>query len=165
MIHNRSKRAQYFAEQKARHQAAIFSARQAIQNGTASEDELDFIMREDAEEARIKEFTEKRAQKKGVFKTIKGWMFSGLKTEEDALVGNGETLKEVDKNAGEHSSDIVKAAIEDRKMALQDIAKKAFTEEKERQKNGGPLDRLGTSKDELDEPPKSGGWTSFMTRK
>lgn len=57
-------------------------------------------------------------------------------------------------------------AVDERKERLQDSAKKAFADEKERQRTGGPLDRLGTSPESSDEPPKSGGgWTSFMTRK
>lgn len=85
MIHNRSKRAQWFTEQKARHSAAVYSARLNIENGTATETEIDFIDREEAEEARVQEFLAKKAAKKGVFRTVKEWMYSGMKTGEEGL--------------------------------------------------------------------------------
>jgi hypothetical protein len=163
MIHNRSKRAQYFTEQKAKHQAAVYNARLAIQHGTATEAEIDFIMREDIEEARLKELTEKRTQKKGVLKTVKEWMFSGLENEETGdHARESETRQKPDAYGEKDDRKSAVKVIEDGKTALQDSAKKAFAQEKERQISGGPLDRIGTLSDE---PPKSGGWTSFMTRK
>jgi len=78
-----------------------------------------------------------------------------------------DSLSEEDDGLGERESDIIRA-IEDKKLAIQEKAKKAFADEKVRQRTGGPLDRLGTSADNTgsgEAPPKSGGWTSFMTRR
>lgn len=163
MIHNRSKRAQWFQEQKAKHESAVFNARMKIQNGTASDDDIDFIMREEVEEARVQEFLRKKAEKKGVFKTVKEWMLGGLKTAYDDENQTPKLWNEkplADTNTGSAAE-----TIEEKKVVIQSKAKKAFAEERERQRNGGPLDRLGTSVDEVDVPPKSGGWTSFMTKK
>jgi hypothetical protein len=173
MIYNRRKRREFFAEQKAKHQAAMHEARVAINHGIATESQAEFIAREEAEDARVASLKEEKAQK-GIFKTAKQWLFFGLKSQEEGSdVGSSgsrlgyEALSEEDDGLGERESDIVRA-IEDKKIAIQEKAKGAFADEKERQRTGGPLDRLGTSVDNTgsrEEPPKSGGWTSFMTRR
>lgn len=79
-----------------------------------------------------------------------------------------ESLCEEDDALGERESDIIRA-IEDKKEAMKNQVKKAFAEEKERQRTGGPLDRIGTPATENpaleEERPKSGGWMSFITRR
>ena len=76
-----------------------------------------------------------------------------------------EALSEEDDSLGERESDIVRA-IEEKKLAIAAKAKQAFAEEKERQRTGGPLDRLGMETEgNTVEPPKGGGWTSWMTRR
>ena len=79
-----------------------------------------------------------------------------------------ESLCEEDDALGERESDIIRA-IEDKKEAVKNKVKKAFAEEKERQRTGGPLDRIGTPATEhaaLEEQrPKSGSWMSFITRR
>ncbi len=110
--------------------------------------------------------------KKGIFKRGKDWLFSGLKKEEEGEnFGSSErrlgyeALSEEDDSLGERESDIIRA-IEDKKMAIVVKTKQAFAEEKERQRTGGPLDRLGTQTEgNAVEPSKSGGWTSWITRR
>ena len=173
MIYNRRKRAQFFQEQKALHAAAIHNARLAIEQGSASEEDIDFIRREDEETARAERIKKEKAEKKGIFAKTKTWLFSGLKKEEEGDdVGTSErrigyeSLSEEDDGMGERESDIIRA-IEEKKEAVKGKAKLAFADEKERQKSGGPLDRIGKPAVDgsEDERPKSGGWTSFMTRR
>lgn len=169
MIYNRKKRAQFFEEQKAIHQNAIYRAREAITAGIATEEDIKFIKREEEHEVDLAERARAKAAKKGVFTKGKEWLFAGLKKEEEGSdLGSSEkrlgfeSLSEEDDGLGERESDIVRA-IEDKRSAFAGKAKKAFAEEKERQRSGGPLDRIGTLS-QPDEKPKSGGWTSFMTR-
>ena len=175
MIYNRRKRAQFYEEQKGSHVAAVHSARLAIENGSASEADIEFIQREDEETARIEKVKREKAEKKGIFATTKTWLFSGLKKEEEGDdVGTSErrigfeSLSEEDDGLGVRESDIIRA-IEDKKDSVKDQVKQAFANEKERQKSGGPLDRMGTHTTENGgaegERPKSGGWTSFLTRR
>ena len=174
MIHNRRQRAKFFEEQKAKQAAAIYSARQAIDSGHATEEQINFINMEDAHTARLEAERRAKAEKKGIWTTYKEWLFSGLKKEEEGDdVGSSErrlgyeAMSEEDDSLGERESDIVRA-IEDKRTAIAEKAKQAFKDEKERQETGGPLDRLGTETEGVDvgdEKPKSGSWTSFMTRR
>lgn len=168
MIHNRRKRAEFYAEQKALKDSAIYTAKAAISSGIATEEQLAFINREEEHQAQLDAAEKAKREKRGVFARGKEWLFSGLKREEEGEdVGSSErrlgyeALSEEDDSLGERESDIVRA-IEEKKMAITAKAKQAFTEEKERQRTGGQLDRLGTAP-EGEESPKSGGWTSWIT--
>lgn len=173
MVYNRRKRAQFFEEQKGLHAAAIHRARAAIEQGSASEEDIEFMRREDEEAARIERSNAEKAAKKGVFARSREWLFYGLKKDEegedesnDRTIGPASLSRE-DDGLGVRGSDIVRA-IEDKKEKVGDKVRNAFAEEKERQRRGGTLDRLGTPATEItaseDDRPKSGGWTSFMGR-
>ncbi|KAF4621545.1 hypothetical protein G7Y89_g14529 [Cudoniella acicularis] len=173
MIHNRRKRAEFFAEQKALHTSAMQNAQRALEFGTATEDQIAFLSREREHDAQVAALEKTKAEKKGIFKRGKEWLFSGLKKEEEGEdVGTSERrlgyegLSEEDDTLGERESDIVRA-IEEKKMAISEKVKQAFENEKEKQRTGGPLDRLGTAPKDgaSEEQPKAGGWTSFMTRR
>jgi hypothetical protein len=175
MIYNRRKRAEFFAEQKAKHEIAIYDAKVAMEYGNATEAQLEFMKRENAEQARVDALRREKKQKPGMFKRASAWLFSGLKEEEEGDdVGSSEArlgyeaLSEEDDTLGERESDIVRA-IEEKKMAFKERAKQVFADEKERQDTGGPLDRLRSSdhpSHSREDPQKSeGGWTSFMTRR
>ncbi|KAA8577211.1 hypothetical protein MFRU_021g00800 [Monilinia fructicola] len=168
MIYNRKKRAEFFAEQKFKYAMALESAQKAAASGSATEAQIEFLNREREREEKVK-LAEEAKKKSGPWKKSKEWLFSGLKKEEEGDdVGTSErrlgyeALSEEDDNLGERESDVLRA-IEDKKLAIQDKAKSAFEAEKERQRKGGPLDRIGTEGEE--EKPKSGGWTSFMIRR
>jgi hypothetical protein len=161
IIHNRRKRAEFRAEQKARYEAAIHAARTAIWKGTASEAQIEFISRDEAEQARIAALT---TNKKGIFKRGSEWLFSGLKKEEqNEYMSNSELGSEQETPRGVGNA-LGQRAAEDA-THIKDRAKEAFANEKERQRTGGQLDRLGASVENTTESPKSGGWTSFMTRR
>ena len=84
-------------------------------------------------------------QKKG----LTSWLFSGLKKEQDAGTGGDGSPR--------HSGVAVAAAAaaaDDTQSSIKDKAKAAFDKEKENQRQGGPLDRLGVS----GEGGKKGGW-------
>ncbi|TGO35671.1 hypothetical protein BHYA_0150g00180 [Botrytis hyacinthi] len=169
MVYNRKKRAEFYAEQKFKYAMALESAQTAAASGTATESQIEFLNREKEREQKVKIAEEAKKKAPGAWKKSKDWLFSGLKKEEEGDdVGTSErrlgyeALSEEDDNLGERESDVLRA-IEEKKMAIQNKAKSAFEAEKERQRNGGPLDRIGTDGEE--QKPKSGGWTSFMIRK
>lgn len=169
MIYNRKKKAEFQVIQKTRIESAVATARQAIEDGAATPQQIKFLALEDEHQA-IVDAKQKKKEAPGMFAKAKAWLFSGLKNEEEGEdLGSSErrlgyeALSEEDDTLGERESDIVRA-IEEKKIALQEKAKKAFEEEKERQRTGGPLDRLGTATEggPVDEQPKKGGWTSWM---
>jgi len=169
MIYNRSKRAQYFAQKRALEDTAVAEARAAIQAGVADQRQIDYIALRDAEDERIASFLNKKKEKKGFFKSTKeflnDFLFLGLKKQEydepiEKFVRKSSTEEG---DSTDRGGEIMKA-FENKQSGVSEQAKKAFATEKERQINGGPLDRLGTSEVSGDKPPKSGGWTSFMTR-
>jgi hypothetical protein len=174
MIYNRRKRAEFFAEQKAQYDAAIHTAKEALASGTATEAQINFLNMDNAEKARMEALKAEKEQKKGIFKKGSEWLFSGLKKEEgadDAAISQATLGVEAPKEQAESlvkvEGEVVKA-IDEKKMTIADKAKQAFENEKERQRTGGPLDRIGVSTDDSksgEESPKSGGWFSFITRR
>ncbi|CAG8956009.1 hypothetical protein HYFRA_00008865 [Hymenoscyphus fraxineus] len=173
MIHNRRKRREFIAEQQALHTSALRTAQLAIDHGTASEEQIKFMDRERQYHADLEAEKAARAARGGIFKRSKDWMLSGLKKEEQGDdVGTSEQTwgydgqSKEDDSLGLRESDPVRA-MEDTQSALTDKAKQAFADEKERQRSGGPLDRIGTktADEDSDQQPKSGGWTSFMVRR
>lgn len=204
IIYNRKKKAEYFAEQKALAVAALASAEEALAKGTATEEQLQILIREnkfpnaasinDPSYRSITESTDfQKAQaaadqakskivqeSKGVWATAKGWMFSGLKKEEESEDETArfgyEGTSEDDDVMGERSSDIARA-VAAKKMELENKARLALDKEIARERGGGPLDRIGTqnegdnagvrteSEDGAVGQKSGGGWTSFMTTK
>jgi hypothetical protein len=173
MIFNRRKRAEFFAQQKFKYDMALEQAREAQALGTASEAQLEFLNKERAHQENLKQWEEER-KKKGIWARSKAWLFEGMKKEEEGEdVGTSErrlgyeSLSEEDDTWGERESDVVRA-LEDKKFGLQEKARKAFEAEKERERNGGPLDRIGTDKErsasEQEDAHKSSSWTSWMVR-
>lgn len=158
MIHNRRRKAQFFAEQKAVYQSQLYDAQRAVKAGTASEEQLKLIHQEkqlDAEEAQKK-------AKKGIYARSKEWLFSGMKKDDsiEELEIAGQAFAQ---EAREAQSSILNA-VGEKKEDVKAQAKNALETEKERQRHGGMLDRLGTDA-ASEEQPKAGGWTSFMTRR
>lgn len=150
IVYNRKKRAQFYQEQKAMHQNAIQTAREEIAFGTATEAQINFIKMEDDYQSKTEEEKRKRLGP-GPIGKAKNWLFSGLKNEEEGEdVGSSErrlgyeALSEEDDSMGERESDIIRA-LEEKKMAIQEKAKYAFAEERKLERNGGPLDRIGTA--------------------
>lgn len=101
---------------------------------------------------------EKAAAKTGLW----AWMTSSLKKEEegdDAMSSQRrlgyESLSEEDDGTGVRDSDLVRAS-EDKEAYLRQKAHEAFEKEKENQRKGGPLDRVGL--EEEAEKPKKKGW-------
>jgi hypothetical protein len=168
VIYNRRKRAEYFAEQRALHSSAIYTAEQALHNNTITDEQRQLLA--DEFKAKALEAAKKASKGPGMFAKGKAWLFSGLKKEEEGDdFGSSERrlgyegLSEEDDSMGERESSVVKA-IEDKRQGIAEKARALLEKEKETQRTGGPLDRLGPNRTD-DEQPKSGGWTSFMTRK
>lgn len=186
MIYNRRKRAEFFAEQKAIQDSTVATVRSRVRAGTASAADIRFIKLEDEHLAQLKA----KAEQKNAYQKGKAWLFSGLKKEEEGDdVGTSEkrlgyeALSEEDDVLGERESDILRAIedkkqrdveveleirenVEEKKAFMADKAKQAFESEKERQRTGGVLDRIGTApspKTNVIEQPKSNGWFSWMT--
>lgn len=171
IVFNRKKRAQFYEEQKAIHQNAIYKAQQSLAAGTASESDLEFLQRETEHDSYLAEKAKEKAARKGIFRRGKEWLFSGLSNEEDhtavenTVAASGLVKDEI--HRGQEKAGDVLRALEDKKSQFSDKAKQAFADEKERQRSGGPLDRLAAGSAEGVEPiqSKSGGWTSFMTKR
>ncbi|KAH8808543.1 cytochrome oxidase c assembly-domain-containing protein [Xylogone sp. PMI_703] len=177
ILWNRRKRAEFFAEQRAAKEAALYSARQAVEAGTATVDQIEFVKLQDEHQAVLEKAAQEKANKKGIFTRTKELFFSGLKKEEEGDdVGTSEarlgyeSLSEEDDAMGERESDVLRA-IEEKKLALQSKAKEAFAKEKERQVSGGPLDRLGTAAEgqgiatAADGQKSGGGWFPFWGKR
>src|ERR1700737_4394829 len=84
MIHNRRKRRDYFATQKALHDAAVYEAQTAMRHGTASAEQL-ALVEDEKMERRVVEMREREKlqnSKDGVFGRTKAWLFDGLKRED-----------------------------------------------------------------------------------
>lgn len=168
IIYNRKKRAQFYEEQKAIHQNAIHNAKQLIAAGTASEQDIEFIRREEEHDRHLAEVARKKAEHRGIFQRGKELLFWGLKKDEEDEIRESSTrqsqgvLDEVNR-LGDKAGDISKA-INTKQTEVAGTVKEAFAEEKRRQSAGGPLDQLGSKLDDA-EQPKSGGWTSWMIRK
>ncbi|KAL3424206.1 hypothetical protein PVAG01_03487 [Phlyctema vagabunda] len=158
MIYNRKKRAEFYAQEKATRENAIEKAKLAISHGTASQDDIEFIEREET----YRQYMEERINKPGLWKRSTQWLFSSLK-KDDEISGESSTKKASgDATAGSAEGSVLKA-LEDKKNVAEGKITQAISAEKNRQRTGGPLDRLGSSDDE--NTPKAGGWTSFMNVK
>lgn len=90
------------------------------------------------------------------------WMTSSLKKEEegeDAMSSQRrlgyESLSEEDDGTGVRDSDLVRAS-EGKEAYIWQKAHEAFEKEKENQRKGGPLDRVGRGEEA--EKPKKKGW-------
>lgn len=97
---------------------------------------------------------------------IRGWLFSSLKKEEEGDDFGStqrrlgwESLSEEDDGAGVRESDLARA-LESKQARLREKAKGAFEAERENQRKGGPLDRVGieAQPQQPDTPKKKGGW-------
>jgi len=172
-VYNRKKRAQFYQEQEAIRKSAIHDAREAIASGTATEAQIKFIDMEDEYHAKIEEAKRKKSGS-GPIGRAKNWLFSGLKNEEEGEdVGTSERrlgyegLSEEDDSMGERESDIIRA-LEEKKMEIQEKARHAFAQERELERTGGPLDRVGTAAESSAEAPaaddetKSKSWSSWI---
>lgn len=167
MIFNRRKRAEYYAQQKFKYEKALEEAKEAQLLGTASESQLNFLHKEREHQEKLTKWEEEK-KKKGIWARSKAWLFEGMKTEEvgeDSGTSESRSRydswsKENDTLAGKESD--VLRALEDKKSGLQEKASKAFEAEKERERNGGPLDRVGTDAERSasvrGDTRKSGSW-------
>jgi hypothetical protein len=66
-------------------------------------------------------------------------------------------LSEEDDGAGVRDSDLVRA-VENKQAYLREKAREAFEREKERERAGGPLDRLGNDGEKSTPSPKKKWW-------
>ncbi|KAK3349586.1 cytochrome oxidase c assembly-domain-containing protein [Lasiosphaeria hispida] len=95
------------------------------------------------------------------------WLTSSLKKEEggdDFMTSQRrlgyESLSEEDDSAGVRDSDLVRA-VEEKQAFVRSKAHEAFEKEKENQRHGGPLDRLGLEAEGAEQKevaPKKKGW-------
>jgi hypothetical protein len=169
MMYNRKRRTEFFTVQKQLHEDSLEAARLAYMTGTASAEQIALV--EDAT-AKAKSTgtsmpsilssptpansttatlpgesldaisnqaaggAEQQEPKKG---GLTGWLFSGLKKEEDptttiASASSSETLG---------SSDEAWRISPSTATAVSDKAKAAFSQERDNQRRGGPLDQVG----------------------
>lgn len=167
MIYNRRKKREWFADQQEQFRVALAAAHTALASGTATEQHLDFLQREE-EHAISLRAAEEEKKRWSLTQRIKGLLYSGLKMDFGDEWRLGANVPSEKESEGPQENQILKA-IEERRSQLRSTATTAFATEKERQRNGGPLDQLGTTgaknSGSQSEEPKAGGWTSFMIRK
>jgi hypothetical protein len=90
----------------------------------------------------VREKTQEEAPKKA--SGIRSWFSSSLEESDDVTKRFGwESLSEEDDASGVRDSDLVRA-IDDKQAQLRAKASQALEREKERERTGGPLDRVGT---------------------
>ena len=87
------------------------------------------------------------------------WLFSGLKKEEGANDSQRRTGRDRE-GSGEGSSGTPQQTVEDKRAYLREKTRGAFEKERENQRTGGPLDRVGLGSDppKVDSPQKKGWW-------
>ena len=134
VLHNRRRRNEWLAQKRAEEAREVAVARQAMDEGLATEDQVLLVNRE---RARV-EAAEAKNNRPGMFKRATGWLTGGLSTEEQkgGRLGAGvvESAREV--VLGEKEDQGVLAAVE----------KKVEQRRRERDRVeemllGGPLDR------------------------
>jgi len=195
MIHNRRKRREYFTQQKALHDAAVYEAQTALRHGTANAEQLALIENEEMTRRVVeaRESEKLHGANDGVFARTKSWLFEGLKRE-DGAVGTDAREEEEEGVArrtehedrmrmmaagmgtapGEESEGMsgmgresaVLRAVEEQNVGVRGKMEGAMKREGERERNGGMLDQLGTGGGSGGETPKQGGgWMGFMSRR
>jgi hypothetical protein len=193
MIHNRRKRREYFAQQKALHDAAVYEAQTALRHGLANAEQLALIENEEMTKRVVeaREAEKSQAAKDGVFARTKSWLFEGLKREDGAV---GTDVREEEGVArrteheermrmmaagmgtapGEESEEMsgmgresaVLRAVEEQNVGVREKMEGAMKREGELERNGGMLDQLGTGGGSGGLTPKQGGgWMGFMSRR
>ncbi|KAI1468969.1 uncharacterized protein F4812DRAFT_353146 [Daldinia caldariorum] len=187
MVYNRKRRNEFFALQKQLKTDSLETARLAYMTGTASAEQV-ALVEEAEEKARQSgvslppllsapkpivsegdavESTERSAWpgesmvessmsaasevEKPKKKGLTAWLFSGLKKEEGS-----EELLQFDKETAAASG--ITSAIGESQQALKDKARAAFNQERESQKNGGPLDQLSSSEKSTSNESKKSRW-------
>ncbi|KAK5169663.1 uncharacterized protein LTR77_005641 [Saxophila tyrrhenica] len=93
IIHNRRRRNEFMAEQRAKSAKELGEAKLALDAGRATEDQVLLINRERA----AMEAEEAKRSRPGVFKRTTGWLFGGLSTEEQKGGRLGSGTREVSK--------------------------------------------------------------------
>lgn len=182
IIHNRRKRREYYLEQAALHSAAVHEAQTAFRHGTATDEQISLIKSE--EEKRRAEAERERekedAKGKSVLAAVKGWLFEGLKRDEDQVRGEGGVA-----DAGEEQGKIggietgiygrigesaILRAVEEKKAEVIGRIERETERETEREQQGGMLDRLGTgivaegADGSKAHANRGDGWTWFSRR-
>ncbi|KAI1799648.1 hypothetical protein F4811DRAFT_542854 [Daldinia bambusicola] len=184
MLHNRKRRNEFFALQKQLKTDSLEAARLAYMRGTASTEQI-ALVEEAEERARQSgvslppllsapkpivseggavESTERSAWpgesmfessmsatsevEKPKKKGFTAWLFGGLKKDE-----GGEEPLQFDKEAAAASG--ISSVVGESQQALKDKARAAFNQERENQKNGGPLDQLGSNEKPTSNESKS----------
>lgn len=148
---NRRKKREFHIEQKQLHLSQLATAREAIALSTATPEQIEFV----AMEEKLDRWEEALKNKPSVWKRTGDWLTSGLSKEDATAAKEKESgvMKAVQERREE-----VKDVVEKKKEDFTETARAAWDREKKLQEQGGMLDRIGSEK------PKSGGWTSWMSR-
>lgn len=153
IVFNRRKKREFHIEQKQIHLAQLAAAREAIALNTATPEQIEFIEMEE----KLDRYEEGLKNKPGMLKRTTEWLTSGL-SKEDAAAAAKEEESGIMKAVQDRREEI-KDGVEKKKEDFTETARAAWDREKKLQEQGGMLDRVG-----LDEKPKTGGWTSWMSR-
>nr|POF13152.1 hypothetical protein CFP56_10300 [Quercus suber] len=140
LIHNRRRRNEWLAEQKAKHAYQLGEARDAQARGSASEDQILLLNRERAAD----EAAEAKRNRPGVIKKTTNWLFGGFEKEETkggrlgaaaAATTGGGGLALLPSSPSEEATPDMFHAIEER------IDERRRRSEQTPQLKGGPLDQ------------------------
>lgn len=161
LLHNRRRRNEWLAEKQAESARELAIAKQALDQGRASEDQMLLINRERVAE----EAAEAKRNKPGIIKRTTSWMFGGLSQEEQkggrlgaAAAGSQSALDE--------AKQVSSSLADEGKSVLQAVSNKVESHRREGEAVqefinpvGGPLDRRAQAVADA----ASRSWTSWIT--
>jgi hypothetical protein len=162
LLHNRRRRNEWMAEQKARSARDLAEAVEAAGDGRANEEQVLLINRERA----AREAEERKKNQPGIFKRSTGWLFGGLSQEEQkggrlGAEARGEVIADTAREEllGETEDRGVLHAVEEKVAAER---RKGERVEEVLRPVGGPLDRQAErASSAIVQTGK--GWTSWLT--
>jgi hypothetical protein len=162
LLHNRRRRNEWMAEQRAKSARDLIEAVEARERGEATEDQLLLINRERA----AREAEEAKKNRPGIFKRTTGWLFGGLSAEEHKggrlgaeARGASVTSAVKEELLGEKEDRGVLEAVQEKVEAKRRTGERV---EEVIRPMGGPLDRQAQfATNAISDASKS--WTSWIT--
>ena len=171
ILHNRSKRAAFFAEQHALYATRVMEAIEAEKAGRELDDDQRLVL--NRERVRVEAEEAKKERKWG--RRVKGWLIGGLKGDEEekaevAVPTEGEVLAMI----GVRESDVLGRTRREREReekgeerregsgileAVQEKRREVEASAEEREFRGGPLDHV--AEEAVEKVKSKGGWMSW----
>ncbi|KAF2167855.1 hypothetical protein M409DRAFT_22002 [Zasmidium cellare ATCC 36951] len=161
LLHNRRRRNEWLAEKQAESARELAIAKQALDQGRASEDQMLLINRERVAE----EAAEAKMNKPGIIKRTTSWMFGGL-SQEEQKGGRLGAAASGSQSASDEVRQISSSLADEGKSVLQAVSNNVESHRREGEAvqelinpAGGPLDRRAQAVADA----ASRSWTSWIT--